>query len=78
MTAQARTTAETTPAQPALHYWDAYWDLRIKECPCDVHFVAWLDANRITDSTIYHFGTGGHHVVGIECASAARRGRPPG
>ena len=60
-------------AEAALHYWDAYWDLREKECPCDVHFVEWLDENGITDSTIYHFGTGGHHYVGIECASAKRR-----
>jgi hypothetical protein len=60
-------------AEAALHYWDAYWDLREKECPCDVHFIEWLDKNGITDSTIYHFGTGGHHHVGIECASAKRR-----
>jgi hypothetical protein len=56
-----------------LHFWDDYWDLRVKECPCDVHFIEWLDANRISDSTIYHFGTGGHHHVGIECAAPHRR-----
>jgi hypothetical protein len=60
-------------AEAALHYWDAYWDLRVQECPCDVHFVEWLDQNRITDAAIYHFGTGGHHFVGIECASEKRR-----
>jgi hypothetical protein len=60
-------------AEAALHYWDAYWDLREKECPCDVHFIEWLDKNRITDAAIYHFGTGGHHHVGIECASETRR-----
>jgi hypothetical protein len=60
-------------AEAALHFWDAYWDLREKECPCDVHFIEWLDHNGITDSTIYHFGTGGHHHVGIECASEKRR-----
>ncbi|HEX8164683.1 MAG TPA: hypothetical protein VF601_02725 [Beijerinckiaceae bacterium] len=56
-----------------LQFWDDYWALREKDCPCDVHFVAWLDENRITDSTIYHFGTGGHHHVGIECAAPQRR-----
>ncbi len=60
-------------ADAALHYWDAYWDLREKECPCDVHFIEWLDKNGITDSTVYHFGTGGHHHVGIECAKPERR-----
>jgi hypothetical protein len=64
---------ESQAARPALHYWDAYWDLRVKECPCDVHFMGWLDANRITDAAIYHFGTGGHHHVGIECAHPDRR-----
>ncbi len=62
-----------TTTSAAMHYWDAYWDLRIAECPCDVHFMSWLDANRIVDKTIYHFGTGGHHHVGIECASPKRR-----
>lgn len=56
-----------------LHYWDAFWDLSVEDCPCDVHFVAWLDANRVADSAIYHFGTGNHHHVGIECAKPARR-----
>lgn len=58
---------------PRLHYWDASWDLRVAECPCDAHFVEWLDDNRITDAAIYHFGTGAHHFVGIECASPRRR-----
>jgi hypothetical protein len=56
-----------------MHYWDAYWDFRPDDCPCDVHFVAWLDANEVRDKTIYHFGTGGHHLVGIECARPERR-----
>jgi len=67
------TTASQPPAGPSLHFWDACWDLRESECPCDVHLVKWLDVNRITDAAIYHFGTGGHHVVGIECASPVRR-----
>ena len=49
------------------------WDLRIKECPCDVHFIDWLDENSIKDASIFHFGTGGHHHVGIECAKPERR-----
>jgi hypothetical protein len=62
-----------TSTAAAMHYWDAYWDLRIAECPCDVHFMTWIDANAIVDKAIYHFGTGGHHHVGIECASPKRR-----
>ena len=60
-------------AETGLHYWNDYWELREKDCPCDVHFVEWLDAQGIRDSTIYHFGTGGHHHVGIECARPDRR-----
>jgi hypothetical protein len=63
----------TDAAERTLHFWDAYWGLREAECPCDVHFVQWLDENRIVDATIYHFGTGGHHHVGIECAAPERR-----
>jgi hypothetical protein len=51
-----------------LNTWEAFWGLRISECPCDVHFVEWLEENRISDKTIYHFGSGGHHYVGIRCA----------
>jgi hypothetical protein len=65
--------AAAAEAKQGMHYWDAYWDLRVKECPCDVHLVDWLDANKITDASIYHFGTGGHHYVWIECASPKRR-----
>ena len=52
-----------------LHYWDAYWDLRVKECPCDVHFLEWLKTDGLRDGAIFHFGTGSHHVVGIEAAT---------
>ena len=61
----------TKPAK--LAFWDASWDLRAHECPCDVEFVEWLDQNRITHKTIYHFGTGAHHYVGTECARESRR-----
>jgi hypothetical protein len=56
-----------------LAFWDDSWDLREKDCPCDVHFVEWLDREKITDGAIYHFGTGNHHHVGIECAKEHRR-----
>ena len=65
----------TTEARESakLHFWDAYWDHRPAECPCDEDFVRWLDETGIRDASIYHFGTGGHHYVGIECASPERR-----
>ncbi|MDB5534375.1 MAG: hypothetical protein JWO28_2690 [Hyphomicrobiales bacterium] len=51
-----------------LHIWDAYWDLRVDECPCDVHFCDWLEKTNIKNAAIFHFGTGGHHIVGIRTA----------
>jgi hypothetical protein len=51
-----------------LHIWDAYWDLRVDECPCDVHFCDWLEKTEIKNAAIFHFGTGGHHIVGIRTA----------
>jgi hypothetical protein len=57
----------------ALHFWDSSWDLRPGECPCDVDFIDWLDENGIVDAAVYHFGTGSHHHVGIECAKPERR-----
>jgi hypothetical protein len=51
-----------------LNSWDVFWGLRVAECPCDVHFVQWLEENAVTGKTIFHFGSGGHHYVGIRCA----------
>jgi len=55
---------------PKLATYDDNWVTRGE---CDIHLIEWLDKMRITDATIYHFGTGGHHYVGIECAKPQRR-----
>jgi hypothetical protein len=60
-------------AGPVLNIWDDHWDFRPEDCPCDVDFVAWLDESGIRDAAIFHFGSGGHHHVGIECARPERR-----
>jgi hypothetical protein len=49
----------------ALHFWDASWDLNPDLCPCDIHFMDWIDARGIKGKTIYHFGSGSHHLVGM-------------
>ena len=53
----------------AMNLWDAKWDLDEAQCPCDVHFNDWVAANKVSGKTIYHFGTGTHHVVGIAQAT---------
>jgi hypothetical protein len=47
-----------------MNYWGEKWDLHVNVCPCDVHFNEWVEAKKISQKTIYHFGTGTHHVVG--------------
>ena len=51
-----------------LHFWDQSWDLRLAECPCDMHFLEWLEEKKIKDQSIFHFGTGSHHIVGLKTA----------
>ena len=51
-----------------MNYWGAKWDLHTDICPCDVHFNEWVEANKIANKVIYHFGTGTHHVVGLRQA----------
>jgi hypothetical protein len=47
-----------------MHYWDAHWDLRINECPCDTDFTQYMREKELRNKTIFHFGTGGHHHFG--------------
>jgi hypothetical protein len=47
-----------------LNYWDWSWPLLDKICPCDLHFLEYLEAHKIKDKVIFHFGTGEHHILG--------------
>ncbi len=49
-----------------MNYWTDKWDLHEDVCPCDVHFNEWVAQSGHRNKLIYHFGTGTHHVVGIE------------
>jgi hypothetical protein len=48
--------------------WDA-WPLRIEVCPCDLHFV---EEQGLAQATIFHLGTGAHHLVGRRLAHDGR------
>jgi hypothetical protein len=56
-----------------MNFWDAEWPLLVDVCPCDVHFNDWIASRKLNNKTIYHFGSGTHHVVGIK--QAVRRNR---
>ena len=42
-------------------------------CPCDVHFNDWVAKQKLKNKTIYHFGSGTHHIVGIKQAQQKNR-----
>ena len=43
---------------------DRSWPLTPAFCPCDVHFGEYLRERDIRHRSIFHLGTGGHHIVG--------------
>ena len=59
----------TRAAATTLNFWDATWSLDEKQCPCDIHFLDYLDERGIKDADIFHMGTGNHHIVGLKTAT---------
>jgi hypothetical protein len=51
-----------------MNYWTDKWDLHEDICPCDIHFNDWVEDRKLRGNSIYHFGTGTHHVIGIRQA----------
>jgi len=56
-----------------MNYWTDKWDLHEDVCPCDVHFNDWVAKQKLKNKSIYHFGSGTHHVVGIKQAQRKNR-----
>jgi hypothetical protein len=56
-----------------MNYWTDKWPLLVDVCPCDVHFNDWVAKQKLKNKTIYHFGSGTHHVVGVKQAAAKNR-----
>ena len=59
--------AEFDPAQSKLHLYDDTWELN-DCCPCDLQFLEFLKKKKIRNATIFHMGTGAHHMVGLHAA----------
>jgi hypothetical protein len=51
-----------------LNYWNTTWSLDEAQCPCDLHLLDYLDAKGAKGASIFHFGTGNHHIVGLRTA----------
>jgi hypothetical protein len=52
-----------------LDLWKDPWPLDVAQCPCDVHFMAWLAQRGGGARPIFHFGTGAHHHVGLNASA---------
>ena len=55
-----------------LNYWKEAWGLDAAQCPCDLHFLEYLEEKQATGAVIFHFGTGSHHIVGLRVHAAGR------
>jgi SAM-dependent methyltransferase len=42
------------------------WVLDLEHCPCDLELMEYLKAEGIKGKSLFHFGTGVHHLVGLE------------
>jgi hypothetical protein len=51
-----------------LNYWNQTWSLDEAQCPCDLHLVEYLEEKAVKGKTVFHFGTGNHHIVGLRLA----------
>src|SRR5450631_2613848 len=51
-----------------LNYWNTTWSLDEAQCPCDIHFLQYLEEKAVKGASIFHFGTGNHHIVGLKTA----------
>ena len=49
-----------------MHFVHYSWPLRPGKCPCDVDFCEYLRERNVGGKSVFHFGTGGHHIVGLE------------
>jgi SAM-dependent methyltransferase len=50
----------------ALYQARSSWTLQPESCPCDIQFVEYLKQHHIQGKSIFHFGTGEHHFVGLQ------------
>jgi hypothetical protein len=53
-----------------LNYWNETWSLDEAQCPCDIHFVQYLEEREVEGAAVFHFGTGNHHIVGLKAAES--------
>jgi len=53
-----------------LNFWDATWALDERLCACDVYFAEYLEQKSVKGASIFHFGTGSHHILALRNAQS--------
>jgi len=56
-----------------LNYWQDSWALDRERCPCDFHFLEYLAKRGAGSKSIFHFGSGEHHLLGRANVVAPKR-----
>jgi SAM-dependent methyltransferase len=56
-----------------LNYWQDSWPLDRERCPCDIHFIEYLTKSGAASKSIFHFGSGEHHLLGRANVVAPKR-----
>lgn len=54
------------PKPGELNFYADSWTLQMAACPCDAHFAEYLSESGRVGSTVFHFGTGQHHLLARE------------
>ncbi|MGL4810246.1 MAG: hypothetical protein ACRCXM_00595 [Beijerinckiaceae bacterium] len=55
-----------------LHIYKDNWPFMEEVCPCDAHLMDFIADRDIRNGAVYHFGTGGHHLVGLRALEDGR------
>ncbi len=58
----------TLPYEVGMSYYQltSSWGLQPEVCPCDLQFCEYLQQTGTMGKSIFHFGTGSHHIIGLE------------
>ncbi|MBY0491984.1 MAG: hypothetical protein K2R93_19235 [Gemmatimonadaceae bacterium] len=60
------------PKPGELNFYADTWTLQMAACPCDAHFAEYLSESGRQGSTVFHFGTGQHHLLARENQKLAK------
>jgi hypothetical protein len=56
------------PQEQGMAYYQltSSWELLPDTCPCDIQFCEYVQQAQIAGKSVFHFGTGSHHLIGVD------------